>query len=131
MYNLRLEHELHFSWDVEKYFKFPLSWKNFHGFSFSIFSFFCQFEVFWKLPLNVTPSIGVSPLQLSHKYRPIPSKATAINTDECSKGIFQTLKFGKAVKLFFLQSIVRRIICQCLYMRLALNLRGKRWFTPA
>ena len=49
----------------------------------------------------MTPLISVSPLQLSHKCRPIPSKATAINTDECSKGIFQTLKFGKAAEPFF------------------------------
>ena len=47
------------------------------------------------------PLISVSPLQLGHKYWLIPSKAIAINTDECSKGIFQTLKFGKAAELFF------------------------------
>ena len=71
------------------------------------------------------PSIGVSPLQLSHKCRPIPSKATAINTDECSKGIFQTLKFGKTAELFFAINCQKNNFSMPLY-ELTLNLRGKR-----
>ena len=49
----------------------------------------------------MTPLISVSPLQLGHKRRPIPSKATAINTDACSKGNFESLKSSEAAELFF------------------------------